>query len=544
MDIISKIVEDSEYLKDLVENEYVEIGKLFDMLPVDLNLIVRMYNWNFNFVEYELIKLIKDLSYIDNCKLEDIIYYLKYKNYTNVRDTLNTDLLNIYDQLKLDASVEKTFIERGNFQIFIWVNLNSQPRIKESTDELFITACKHNQIKIATYLHNKILYNKVISQIKNSVSHIIDKIEIYNSIKLKNVVNNVLFELIDKIEDEGYQKMYNHGFQIGCKYNCVEIVKFIYSLSAKMNIKLDLSKILEISCWYGHLELSKFLYSIGAPFTENLFLGTCVYGYLDTAKFVYYTNINLNLGFDYKAYFEKCLIEACTEGHINIVKWLYELGVNISYENHFGFRTAAVYGQLEVAKWLYQFNPDIHYNNDDTIEYSCMYGNLKTVEWLYSIGGILKERYFINACIGGKTEIIQWLYCKCDILNIGFTILNKGFLIACKNGNFDTVSCLERIKYIRNDEWYEPQQYNVNKAFRYACKNGHFEIVAYLNKFKNININSQNGYCFIWACGKSHLEIVKYLLPLTQQKFINQGLIKASQKNNTTITKLIQSSFD
>ena len=71
-------------------------------------------------------------------------------------------------------------------------------------------------------------------------------------------------------------------------------------------------------------------------------------------------------------------IDACSNGHLNVAKWLLQFNPNVHALNDEAFRSACKNGHLDVAKWLIQFNPDVHVLNDYVFRKSPAH----IVEWL------------------------------------------------------------------------------------------------------------------------------------------------------------------
>lgn len=75
--------------------------------------------------------------------------------------------------------------------------------------------------------------------------------------------------------------------------------------------------------------------------------------------------------------------EACLNGHLNVIQWLYEIKslIDTSNENSIetlfdiedAFFSACVNGYLNIAKWLYKIEPsiDISANDNYTFFITC-----------------------------------------------------------------------------------------------------------------------------------------------------------------------------
>lgn len=158
---------------------------------------------------------------------------------------------------------------------------------------------------------------------------------------------------------------------------------------------------------------------------------------------------------DIHLYMANGFLEACRNGHLEVVKWLSsseemrraqeEAGcwrgfVNIHAGG--GFRLACTYGHVSVVKWLTSSKEmrraqeraecwsgyiDIHTNNEEGFQLACDRGHLGVVRWLTGseemrmaqeeVGAwkgftdihAREDLGFIMACIKGNTEVIREL---------------------------------------------------------------------------------------------------------------------------------------
>ena len=65
---------------------------------------------------------------------------------------------------------------------------------------------------------------------------------------------------------------------------------------------------------------------------------------------------NISLKFFSLLFFEDIFQNACSNGHLNVAQWLYQIksDINISARNESAFINACSQGHLNVAQWLYQ----------------------------------------------------------------------------------------------------------------------------------------------------------------------------------------------
>jgi ankyrin repeat protein len=221
-----------------------------------------------------------------------------------------------------------------------------------------------------------------------------------------------------------------------------------------------------------------------------------------------------------------CLIEASSNGHLEVVKYLYEeCHANVEAKNNKGY-TPIIYasqnGHLDIVKYLYEecnANVEAKDNYGNTpIMFASKNGHLEVVKYLY-------EEYHANveamndygktpimfASENGQLDVVKYLYEECHANveaenNYGVTPI----IYASENGH------LEVVKYL-----YEECHANVeakNKdgdtPITYASINGHLEVVKYLYEECNANVEAKDDYGdtpIIYASEYGHLEVVKYL---------------------------------
>lgn len=128
-------------------------------------------------------------------------------------------------------------------------------------------------------------------------------------------------------------------FEYSCHYNRLDWAKYFY-----YNFKIDIHNFGENaftgSCGYGHLEIAKWLYDLG--FKDN-----------NSAAPTSFVSSKINI----HAVNEAAFRSSCHTGHIEVAKWLYDLGfkdnngqIDIHVREEFPFRLASSKGHLDVAK--------------------------------------------------------------------------------------------------------------------------------------------------------------------------------------------------
>ena len=91
-----------------------------------------------------------------------------------------------------------------------------------------------------------------------------------------------------------------------------------------------------------------------------------------------------------------------TNGQLEILKWLYENGCELSY-NIFNNTTSA--GHLEILKWLYE---NKYLWDSDTCACAAINGRLEILKWLHEIGCCLSSKICDYAALYGHFEVLKW----------------------------------------------------------------------------------------------------------------------------------------
>lgn len=284
--------------------------------------------------------------------------------------------------------------------------------------------------------------------------------------------------------------------------------------------------------------------------------------YYDFGKY-YYQNKTLN-EYDRRT---RIFLLAC-HGYLNVAKYIYHPGINISVDGELAFRTACINGHKDIAKWLYKIpkkynvpNILIHSNIEASFRQSCEFGHIKVAKWLYDISVIAKDKIDIHAendyafkyaSINGHVEVVQWLYNISQLDNNGVIDIhiehNSAFKQACINGREKIAEWLYNISKTKGTKIniHDDDEY----VFRLACEHGHRNVAEWLYNLyelekdiqplydddlyddndlynadlydddfygfiRKINIHAKDDYAFRHACAYGHFDIAKWLYNLS-----------------------------
>ncbi len=108
----------------------------------------------------------------------------------------------------------------------------------------------------------------------------------------------------------------------------------------------------------------------------------------------------------------ECLKIASQNGHLNIVKFLIEKGLNVHSEKDAALRYAIRCGHYHIFDYLISKGANIHVNDDAPLRIAAMYGHYEIVKYLVQRGANIV--YEDNACIhfarkNKHFEIVRYL---------------------------------------------------------------------------------------------------------------------------------------
>lgn len=150
-------------------------------------------------------------------------------------------------------------------------------------------------------------------------------------------------------------KDFNQGAYICVSFGHLNIIKYLIEKGAD-----NYCDIFNRACEYAQLDIVEFMISKGIPVSTNTLVSACKGGSLDILRMIIdhaeRNGVELDLG--------EGFTEACSEGHIDIVKYLINNYSN--YDDYFldieeGFYCACNTGQLELVKYLMCHNIYFHY---------------------------------------------------------------------------------------------------------------------------------------------------------------------------------------
>lgn len=251
----------------------------------------------------------------------------------------------------------------------------------------------------------------------------------------------------------------------------------------------------------------------------------------------------------------------CYRGHIDILKWLYDIDRNIinKVDKLRAFTGACVNGHIEIAKWLYEIydkNIDIHYNDNLIFTYCCRNNHPQLIQWLNEIktqdlSPKNRKLYelFCYIAKNGYLEVFQLLTTITDLKLYTLNYTNMFNSILPLNKNMLVYSYMNKHNIFYD---YLCAKYNISEniiqkikeeAFIELCKTGRKEDaneIYQINKFDNNTMIQLFEKC----CMTCNLEIIQWIYSLIDSKFSLQQaatLCRFNKKHSITILKWLYS---
>jgi hypothetical protein len=103
---------------------------------------------------------------------------------------------------------------------------------------------------------------------------------------------------------------------------------------------------------------------------------------------------------------------ACANGHLEVVKYLFERGAEIHFVNDSALREASQAGQLNIVKYLVEKGADIHAGLNYSLRWASENGHFEVVKYLVESGADIhaEQDYALRWAVnGGHFKIVKYL---------------------------------------------------------------------------------------------------------------------------------------
>lgn len=533
MILIDKLIDDSEFLlglsdnrKDITENMVIEILTINN---IDINLILRLYNNQYNFSIDQSTNLIKSLHFLLCEKLEEIILYIKLFNRNIFNEEIfNEDIKNVFKKMDVGEYSEdwKNIIKHGKLDLYLYLINIGKISYQSTKNTCLSLACKHGQMKIFQYL----LDNRINVNSQHNKS-------------LKNACEYGHYEMV-KILLPKYRRQKSDTIQacilLSLKNGHNEITKLL--LDYKKNVTLSDSdgipqyeyvKLLRFSGENGNVEMTHFyIDKIETMYLhkETLFLEEiCKRGHLEILKI--FVNMFFEEISDKKITTEKISeilnnisIKSIETSHDHITIYLMEKRNEFGRNNLFMLKHAISYNNLNIVQYLLDKEKFSKKSLSDGLEYACSHGYAKMAKiimnfdvkidinnsyknYIYYNNSIFGGEYYVHsahmvrkACYDGNCEMMQ------IFIDMGFDISQYGkdcLKTACSGEHVSLIELL--IENGLNISEYK------DILLKIGCEFGFLQIVKLAIKY-DANIHLDDNYALKITSEYNFPEIVEFLL--------------------------------
>lgn len=230
------------------------------------------------------------------------------------------------------------------------------------------------------------------------------------------------------------------------------------------------------------------------------------------------------------------LVEACGEGHIDIVRLLIEKGAKIKKKC---IEYASCRGHLEIVKLLHEVKPILVKKSHALYSASAL-GHTEVVRFLIEKGGVPENYALKEASNHGYLEIVK-------LLIAAGAAYNKGIRFASRHGHANVVQLLvdaggnpgaieKELDFkpsFDDDEWGKKYPELPSSPFLYRRRSG-----SSATKLDNEE-DEWPADRFIEASGDGNLGVVQSLLCVDDSSDKVYGLRAASLRGNTDIVKIL-----
>ena len=440
---MDRLIKDSNVLQIV----FTEADDILEVARVDINIqtVLPIYNGDYSIFYRNLDREADDLGHqnkdLDRDR-EDDLGHLDRKN--DDLGHLSKDVKNIIDLVKA-----LSFLECGKLKevlIFIHYHPDQYIIINELDDKSpsNLITVDYDNIKFLNTLTETLIEYNMVDPLMYLVSE--------NLTQGHNGNIPVTFT-------------YEH-FRIVCKYNHLELAKWIYSI---ININHALEAGFYTASEYNNEEIAKWLFSllvIDNTYKYNLrqyFIVSCRDNNFELSKIIYNSctvstcatipsdedDLDESPGgekpylcSDTRNFMFICI---CKHGDYNMAVWFLSVYpiINIHLKEYLHF--AAMGGNMDLIRLISNGNValnDSFIEDKNLISDMIIYGSLDTLKYFYSIpnSSINLKQYFSLTCMHNKLDIAKWIYEKVNVEIGSLSIMN---ICNYCDSNFFQWICLE-----------------------------------------------------------------------------------------------------
>ena len=354
-----------------------------------------------------------------NNKLNVIDYLIKYGElYNNRFDVRDND-----DEI-MRIACRHNYIDIVKYLMKYSIKCNKPYNLNESSSNIVYDACKSNSITLINYLIGDHEFN-----CKSNAENIYCKMLCISCAECCiDVLKYLLYNYTNKLICNTYINVRYIGEY---KSDNIDTLKFLleyYSIKYEFQRELIYNDILENACFYGNINVVKFIFEYSNKIqhkkniTHKMFNYACKSGNVDLVAFF----VNFEYFEDLGNFIHFGLINACTLGYYDIVVYLLDYIIStcrfdIDWNNL--FVNSCCHGNIKLVKFILDYKHkngkqiNIYHNNNEAFKNTCLDGNIELYKFLlkYQNKSNNFDMYFDNfilllsACKNGNIELINFL---------------------------------------------------------------------------------------------------------------------------------------
>lgn len=263
-----------------------------------------------------------------------------------------------------------------------------------------------------------------------------------------------------------------------------------------------------------------------------------------------------DLGFYHPVFEMKyTMLDACHDGHLNIIKYLYNINPSTKYIKNIYFtksneillssnieliNVANEYNHLEIVKFFYNCEAsDKNYDDKFMVKLimdACRFGNFEIVEYFGSLNKCFIKSIFTDAAIDIAIQ-------KRDYKT--FRFLKRFYREECVPTKWALDHVIQNndfkmIKYLYFHHKIKANHYSIFYASVFAD----MEILKFLYKYYKARVdNSHHLDCIYIATKYNRIDIVKYLYFKFNAKCTQKAINTAREKNYVHIQRFLEANI-
>lgn len=207
---------------------------------------------------------------------------------------------------------------------------------------------------------------------------------------------------------------------------------------------------------------------------------------------------------------EGATVLACSNGHFEVVKLLFEL---YPAECDHVIQLAGASGNLELFKWLHEIKgQDCTWAN--TINHTILNGHINVLEYIFAHLG-QRDRSMVwtinNAAMGNRRHVMEWMHAKVLELDAMLPDPPQGF-----------------------DRWHVNRDRIHSLPMTYAARNGNLEMLQWLvaNGYSDCTTLVMDS-----AASRGHLDVVKWLHETRSEGCTTNAMDTAASNGHLAVVK-------